>query len=481
LRDATACASVNFASVKSLLCREMLHSFKLLMLWMVENRATGTVHSDFAVMRAFFRFVGAPRPGRISEITGTDLLNYQGSLPAFTHERTIGRLRSLLGKWHSMGLPGVAHDTVAFFKGVRIKGSIKGRAVRTHDPNMGPFTSIEFDGIVSQLDQRVAGRPTNSTYAVLAYLLIGLGIRPAQCALLKVGDITRESYDGRIRYILRVPQIKQRHRESRAEFRDRVLPPLLGKVVCDHAEQVRASFAGVFNDAASAPLLPTRHPNASLARAHEYHSSAGALTKGLQAEIAELKVYSERTGKPLNTPPIRFRRTFATRAAAAGWSAPAIAEALGHSNTKHVMVYIEAIPDIAARIDRAVATEMAPLAQAFAGTLIENEGEAIRGSDPASRIFDARIDRSGAPLGSCGQFSFCGLSAPLACYTCQHFQPWLDGPHAVVRDYLLDRRAQLLEAASEPIAQINDRRILAVEQVVQLCRQAKQSRGELCG
>jgi len=184
-------------------------------------------------------------------------------------------------------------------------------------------------------------------------------------------------------------------------------------------------------------------------------------------------VYSERTGKALHTPAVRFRRTFATRAAAAGWNPPAIAEALGHSNTKNVMVYVEAIPDIAARIDRAMATEMAPLAQAFAGTLIKDEGEAVRGGDPASRIVDARLDRSGKPLGSCGQYSFCGFSAPLACYTCQHFQPWLDGPHESVRDYLLERRAHLLETASAQIAQINDRRLLAVEQVIQLCAQAK--------
>jgi hypothetical protein len=42
-----------------------------------------------------------------------------------------------------------------------------------------------------------------------------------------------------------------------------------------------------------------------------------------------------------------------------------------------------------------------------------------------------------------------------------------------VRDYLLKRRAHLLETTSAQIAQINDRRLLAVEQVIQLCAQAK--------
>jgi hypothetical protein len=137
------------------------------------------------------------------------------------------------------------------------------------------------------------------------------------------------------------------------------------------------------------------------------------------------------------------------------------------------MVYVEAIPDIAARIDKAIATELAPLAQAFSGTLIANEREATRAGDPASRIFDARIDRSGVSMGSCGQFSFCGFNAPLACYTCSHFQPWLNGPHEAVLDYLLIRRQALVATTTAEIAAINDLRIIAVQQVIQLCATAK--------
>ena len=451
----------------------MLHAFKLVMLWMAENRATGGVNTDFDRLRTFFRFVRASRRSPIMKIAGPDILNYRA---AHRHEGTLRRVRPILRKWSLMGLAGVS-EAVALLECVRTKDSVKGRAVRTHDPKMGPFTSIEFDGLISNLNQSVAGGSMDASYAVLAYILIALGIRPAQCALLKVSDITCESYDGRQRYILRVPQVKQGHREARAEFRERVLPESLGKLLHEHAQQIRVHFVEVLEDPLSAPLLPARQPRAEFVLGYEYHTIALDLTQGLQTALSKLEVYSERTGKRLHTPAIRFRRTFATRAAAAGWSPSAIAEALGHGSTKHVMVYVEAIPDIAARIDRAMATEMAPLAQAFAGTLIKDEGEAVRGSDPASRIFDARIDRSGTPLGSCGQYAFCGFSAPLACYTCQHFQPWLDGPHESVREYLLNRRAQLLETASEHIAQINDRRILAVEQVIQLCTQAKEQRG----
>lgn len=46
----------------------------------------------------------------------------------------------------------------------------------------------------------------------------------------------------------------------------------------------------------------------------------------------------------------------------------------------------------------------APLAQAFKGMLIRNESEATRGSDPSSRIIDARIDRSMKPT---TEFGYC--------------------------------------------------------------------------
>ncbi len=56
--------------------------------------------------------------------------------------------------------------------------------------------------------------------------------------------------------MLRVPQVKQGHRDARAEFRERVLPESLGKLVQDHAERLREDFSKVLDDPSSAPLLP---------------------------------------------------------------------------------------------------------------------------------------------------------------------------------------------------------------------------------
>ena len=158
-----------------------------------------------------------------------------------------------------------------------------------------------------------------------------------------------------------------------------------------------------------------------------------------------------------------------------------IAELLDHTDTQNVEVYVAAVPEIAARIDRAIAMQMAPLAQAFKGILIKNESEAIRGNDLTSRIVDPRIDLGMRPMGSCGQYSFCSFNAPIACYTCQHFQPWLDGPHEEMLNHLLKKREQLLQTTDQRMAAVNDATILAVARVIQLCRDAKSTSAPLNG
>ncbi len=117
--------------------------------------------------------------------------------------------------------------------------------------------------------------------------------------------------------------------------------------------------------------------------------------------------------------------------------------------------------------------KLAPLAQAFAGTLIRDEKEATRGDDPRSRIIDLRIDRSGAPMGSCGQYSFCGFSMPIACYECKLFEPWLDGPHEAVLDHLLAEHERIAKITAPTIASLNIRSMLAVAEVIRRVNEQK--------
>jgi hypothetical protein len=189
--------------------------------------------------------------------------------------------------------------------------------------------------------------------------------------------------------------------------------------------------------------------------------------------FSELHVLSERTGNRIHINAQRFRYTIGTRAAVEGHGALIIAELLDHTDTQNVLVYVKSTPEMLERIDRAMAMVMAPMAQAFTGTLICDESEALRGNDPTSRIVDPRFNTSFKPMGNCGSYSFCGFAAPIACYTCRNFQPWLDGPHEAVLDHLLSERERLRTSTDLRIASINDRTILAVAQLITQCQQIR--------
>ncbi len=147
-----------------------------------------------------------------------------------------------------------------------------------------------------------------------------------------------------------------------------------------------------------------------------------------------------------------------------------IAELLDHSDTQNAGVYIENIPEHVESLDKAVGHQLARYAQAFAGVLVDAEVQANRGYDLSSRI---KIDGEG--IGTCGSYGFCGANVPMPCYTCMHFQPWVDGPHQIVYEELLNERQRLLDVTGDKqIAAINDRSILAVANVIKRCQIRKE-------
>jgi len=131
-------------------------------------------------------------------------------------------------------------------------------------------------------------------------------------------------------------------------------------------------------------------------------------------------------------------------------------------------VYFDLKSDIVETLDAAMALALGPLSQAFLGALVRNEQEAVRGERPSSRIY--HVDRkqdSLEPLGTCGSFSFCGLTAPIACYTCVRFQPWMDAPHDKALSGLLDERKRREEAGLGPsMIMLFDMTILAIADVI---------------
>lgn len=478
-RDVVLNVSLNFNSLEAL-SEALLASLKSTLVWYAENRSGGHVASLFRSVERFARFVGATTDVPLTSISSAELLNYRSALHADSRECYLGILAVLLKKWHALGLAGVTEDAILFLNQVRLKGNPRGVAVLTMDSHDGPYTDIELTGIQAALNEAYAAGKVDLESYLLAWLFMLLGQRPVQYAALKVCDVAHGgTSDGDIVYSIRVPRAKQRHPPLRSQFKDRVLITRIGALLVDYAGQVRSQFVGRLADPGKAPLFPARKAGRS-SRGFEYHVTGDDLRVRLRDALDKLDVRSERTGERVHITPVRFRRTVGTRAAEEGFGELIIAELLDHTTTRTVGIYVQATPKIVERIDRAVAMQMAPLAQAFAGVLIRDESQATRGNDPSSRIVDLRIDRSVRPMGSCGQHDFCGLAAPIACYTCKNFQPWLDGPHEAVLGHLLAKREQLLTTTDARIASVNDRTILAVAEVIRRCDEVRaQSAGSL--
>ncbi|MCP9759187.1 site-specific integrase [Aquitalea sp. S1-19] len=464
-------ASLNFSRLHLISTPAFIGGFKKTLLWYAENKSLKHLENMFSRAMHMFRYLTKESQEPISAITSVDLLNYYTAQPA-GQKWYLGALAGFLKKWNALSYPGVTTDAIKLINELKIKGNAKGVAILTVDPYYGAFSDIELEAIQAALNEAYEQKSIQEKDYLLAWLFMLLGSRPSQFSLLKVCDVIAPTLkDGSYLYILRVPRVKQR-KVPRLEFKERLITPQVGKLLYEYALKIKALFEGQLKDPNQAPLFP-KSRNQNQPEGMEFHQTSTSLSDRFKSVLEKLEVFSERTGDLIHITPTRFRRTLGTRAAQEGHGELIIAELLDHSDTQNAGVYVQSTPEIIERIDRAVAITLAPLAQAFAGKIISNESEAIRGNDPSSRIFDPRIDKSCSTMGSCGSHGFCGFMAPISCYTCSSFQAWADGPHEAVLSHLLEERERKVMVTDKRIAAINDRTILAVAEVVLRCQSAK--------
>lgn len=467
-RDGTTPLSIKYSLLPEV-CAPLLPGLKRTLLWYLENRAPRTATDHFHNFLWLARRLADGAEGVIERIRSEDIVSIK--LSSEKAELHLAYQRSFLIKWSELGASGVGDDVVYVLNRLTLKQYPVSVAVATLDPKAGPLTDLEFEAIQAALNNAYARGEIDTERLLLCYLLMALGARPVQLASLKCCDlIVPEKTDGD--YILRVPRAKQREQLERGEFKWRKLTRQLGEPLAAHVQTLQIEFADRLQDTREAPLFPQRkQTDIAGAPGFEYHPTPLNLSQRAIRIFAKLRVSSERLEGPISASAIRFRRTFATRAAEEGWPLLVIAELMDHADTRNVEVYAGLTSRIRAQFSRKIAMEMAPLAMAFTGRIILCEDEATR-PGPASRIIDLRVDRSGASIGSCGSHAHCGFARPIACYAgCYDFEPWLDGPHEAALDYMLARRAHLIATSDARIATINDRAILGCAQVILRCRQ----------
>jgi len=480
-RDVT----IHLEWVRESLDGDLRDGFLRVACWYASKFAPGTVMTALGGFRKLITFL-TRRADRVLCVGPIDLINYRNSLS----ERERCRLPAfvtLLRHWVRIQAPGIDRDVLKTICAWKDKSSPKGVAVRTRCSKKGPLSQLEYEGLTDRLVQAFSDRSVSLGSYVLADFLVSTGRRPCQLGDIKLADIKRP--DGGVEeecgLVVLVPRRKQAC-TWRSEFKPAYLTHERAAPMLELVEYItrcmRRFWPALSNeDIEQAPLFPAwrtvrRARGLPLTevrqrlRSEAFHIRTATITARLERTVARLEVPSERTRKSLHVFPLRLRRTVATRAAREGLGTIVIAELLDHTDDQNVRVYTENVPEHLAVIDAAVAAQLAPIVQAFSGMLVDKEAEALRGNDIASRI---RCD-SGSNMGTCGSFGFCGANAPLACYTCKAFQPWLDAPHREVLDRLVQERGRIRTITmDDSIAAINDRTIIAVSQVIGLCERRK--------
>jgi integrase len=442
-----------------------LFSFKYTLQAFARRSSASHLTNLFEAFVHFLRRRANDAPLR--SVSAEEASSYIARLEA--HEKwRIGVLNVLLQKWAALGLPGVDSECVGYLRDRRKPGSVKGTAVRQRDPVEGPFSEEEYTALYKSVDAAYGTGEVPLWVAVLARLLFACGGRVSQYACLKVKDFRVEGSQ----FILNLPQAKTGLAHARASFIEFRLSPQTGRLLLEHIERLQAG-----DD--NAPMFPecevlARGGDVSAYAANDPfrgHCTRAALSSVFTRTVSAIAPLTDRLDfAPMPVNPKRFRSTFGTRLAEEGAGRAEIAERLGHTDLQNVDVYFEASPTIVDNIDKAMGRQLAPLARAFRGRLVEDEEHSTHKGAPGSRIIDFRV--SSKPLASCsGKAQGCGFNKPVACYTCFKFEPWLDGPHEKVLKRLEEDREKW--AYDQRLSAINDDAIEAVREVIAECAQVR--------
>lgn len=430
--------------------------------------------------KRFMRDTGA------SQLTVADLINWRASLGS-DEQWQLGGLKGFLLAWHDYGFDGVSEEVVDLLQGWRIQGNEKGVAVSSGCTESGPLTDLEVGALLDWANMAVARK--DIAFEDYAYLLtlVMTARRPVQIAALRGRDLVKEPGEWPPLFRLSIPRAKQRGQGFRSAFRTLAIVEDLHLVLQQqHRRSVAAACEVIGQEldpelAGEIPIFLNRERIVGIGHADELtdlllgstpdrlHATTAALRCALTRCARASTARSERTGEFIRLSAMRFRHTRGTKLRREGFGAFIIAELLDHSDIQNVRVYTENTAQEAVVINDLVGAQLAPFAQACLGKLVHSEREAIRGDDPRSRVPNNRQ----RAVGTCGNYGFCA-SGYRACYTCYHFQPWVDGPHGeVLADLYAEKERTRAAGCADVVVNANDQLILAVEHCVSMCEGAR--------
>lgn len=467
LKSGVESNKMDFAVLKERLNPDVLFGYRKTLDWFARNKSLESVK---VAHNAMLSMVGKANDKKIKRITDSMVLGYIGA--GSVVPPGWGVLKTFLKKWHEQRSPGL--DETAYKVALKAKtANLSGKydqPVLTLCPINGPFSAVERDAFHKAYNEAFSSGVIGEAAYIALTLERVFGARPSQLALMKLKDFDAIPNNGGSEFVLSIPSAKKAEK-ARVRFKKRLLAQEFGELLRAYCEKVALRYANEDVPSGELPLFPMEVVNKGHAwsegyKFHKTNEGMGSLISGSEDKI---KCISERTGEVMHINARRFRYTLGTVLAEEGHPASTIAEALDHEGLGTVMSYVAVTGKLHGRLNKAMAMQLAPIAQAFEGKLARREDFDSR----QKTIRDIRVEGTYEPVGNCGKSSVCHYAAPIACYTCKNFRPFVDAPHEPLLDFLLAERERLLSVSGNTMAAIEDRTIIAIAEVLVKCNEVK--------
>lgn len=434
---------------------------------------------------------------KYSDITGEDhfsikgLLNYKNFYSSKKDEYKVAMLRVFLKKLYDLGFSSVDDEIYDLMDSWRLSGNEKGAAVLSLDPDEGPFSPFEFQAIITRTNEYLAENKISYYEAALIRIFCATGRRPIQIAGLKIKDLyVSDKYnfnDKNEVHILNIPRAKVRSASGfRFAFSEVGIRESIAQILFEHIRILEQILSNAINrellkqEVDELPLFYDLEKLTELDWGNEkeisqilpneiIHLPTVQLTQKLKDAVRKLGVRSRETGKPIFVTSYRFRYTLGTNAARQKAGVNVIAKLLDHHDTQNAHCYVQSVPEIAQQISSIMDESLRKYADAFQGKVVKDEIEAQSQIKDANRISCVEQD---CDVGSCGTHQYCNDYAPIACYLCSKFMPWANAPHHLILEQLIQERDDLVKMGCNlEIVAVNDRTIIAVQQVIDACKE----------
>ncbi|MDW7746375.1 hypothetical protein [Halomonas sp.] len=400
-------------------------------------------------------------------------------------------LRSFLKRWREDYLLEVkpSEAVVDYLYAIKPRNNVGQCPVESMNPEKGPLTPLERRSIFDWANDAFAyGRITIEQFVYIR-ILITTGVRIRQVQQLVFGDIIEDERG----YFLKMPRAKNKGFGYRNSFKTFDISKDLYIILVSYKEitlkalqreRLHVDWKKAIPNVALFRAKGTKFvktiikddPDLSLLeiepqiKFHKHDGSMKALLRGLEDDQAF--PVSERTGEKIHLGAHRFRYTIGTELSRMDAGRHTIAFVLDHKGVRSVSRYIKVSAAMGKRIDDKMKNELSLIVNAFQGRLVAGAADAVNGS-----LTNKTIRTESSAIATCGASGGCHLDAPVACYTCSKFQPWLDAPHEEVLNRLMLRQQRAIDVAGEEseVAISFDRPILAVMQVIHSINALKQN------